>query len=91
MRSLIVILGAAVVLAGAIVHGSEQPVQKQDLSTFAVESIDQRSLFDSEAKLQYVAYAQQCCKVCRKGKACGDTCISRDKVCRTPPGCACDG
>jgi len=35
--------------------------------------------------------AQACCKVCKKGKACGDTCISRDKQCHTPPGCACDG
>jgi hypothetical protein len=32
-----------------------------------------------------------CCKVCRKGKACGDSCIARDKVCRKGPGCACDG
>lgn len=32
-----------------------------------------------------------CCKVCRKGKACGDSCIARDKECRQPPGCACDG
>jgi len=31
-----------------------------------------------------------CCKVCSKGKACGDSCISRDKECHTPPGCACN-
>lgn len=37
------------------------------------------------------AYAQACCKVCKAGKACGNTCISRDKACHTPPGCACDG
>jgi hypothetical protein len=35
--------------------------------------------------------AQACCKICRKGKACGDTCISRDDQCHVPPGCACDG
>ena len=34
---------------------------------------------------------ENCCKVCRKGKACGDTCIARDKICRVGPGCACDG
>ena len=33
--------------------------------------------------------AGACCKVCRKGKACGDSCISADAVCRKPPGCAC--
>ena len=32
-----------------------------------------------------------CCKVCSKGKACGDSCISRDKTCRKGQGCACDG
>jgi hypothetical protein len=37
------------------------------------------------------AAAQQCCKICTKGKACGDTCIDRDKTCHQPPGCACDG
>lgn len=32
-----------------------------------------------------------CCKICRTGKACGDACISKDKECTEPPGCACDG
>jgi len=32
-----------------------------------------------------------CCKICRKGKACGDSCISSNKVCHKPPGCACNG
>lgn len=31
-----------------------------------------------------------CCKICHKGKACGDTCIARDKQCEVEPGCACD-
>jgi len=31
-----------------------------------------------------------CCKVCSKGKACGNSCISRAKTCHKPPGCACD-
>jgi len=38
------------------------------------------------------AVAQQsCCKICRKGKACGNTCISQNKICHVGPGCACDG
>ena len=32
-----------------------------------------------------------CCKVCKKGKACGNSCIAREKNCHQPPGCACDG
>ena len=32
-----------------------------------------------------------CCKVCRKGKACGDTCIDASKTCNVGRGCACNG
>ena len=32
----------------------------------------------------------QCCKVCRKGQACGNSCISRSYTCRKGRGCACD-
>lgn len=31
-----------------------------------------------------------CCKVCRKGKACGNSCISRNYSCRKGSGCACN-
>ncbi len=32
-----------------------------------------------------------CCKTCKKGKACGDSCISKSYKCHKPKGCACDG
>jgi hypothetical protein len=32
---------------------------------------------------------RRCCKVCKKGKPCGDTCIAKSKECHEPPGCAC--
>lgn len=32
-----------------------------------------------------------CCKVCSVGKACANTCISREKTCHVGQGCACDG
>ncbi len=35
--------------------------------------------------------SSECCKVCRKGKACGDSCISKSKTCNVGAGCACDG
>lgn len=35
------------------------------------------------------AMPARCCKVCTKGKPCGDTCIAQDKTCHVPPGCAC--
>lgn len=31
-----------------------------------------------------------CCKICRKGKACGNSCIRMTYTCRKKPGCACD-
>ena len=34
--------------------------------------------------------ASQCCKVCRKGKACGNSCIRASYTCRKGRGCACD-
>lgn len=34
--------------------------------------------------------AGTCCKICTKGKACGDTCIAANKKCHQPKGCACD-
>jgi hypothetical protein len=32
-----------------------------------------------------------CCKICTKGCACGDSCISCSYTCHKGPGCACDG
>ena len=32
-----------------------------------------------------------CCKVCSKGKACGNSCIARYKTCHKGKGCACNG
>lgn len=34
-------------------------------------------------------YVFGCCKICSKGKPCGDTCIAQDKICHVGPGCAC--
>jgi hypothetical protein len=31
-----------------------------------------------------------CCQVCQIGKACGNSCIARDKACHQPSGCACN-
>lgn len=35
--------------------------------------------------------SRSCCKVCKSGKACGDSCISSSKSCNTSGGCACNG
>ena len=46
--------------------------------------------FTPMPKLYTPVQGQRCCKICRKGKACGNSCIARWKTCRKPPGCACD-
>jgi hypothetical protein len=33
---------------------------------------------------------QACCRVCTKGCACGDSCISCGKTCHKGAGCACN-
>ena len=35
-------------------------------------------------------FAPSCCKYCSKGKACGNTCISRSYTCHVGLGCACN-
>ena len=48
--------------------------------------------WNRRTKLQSFAAEQiaQCCKICRKGKACGNSCIKKSYTCNKPPGCACD-
>jgi hypothetical protein len=33
---------------------------------------------------------QSCCKMCSKGKACGNSCISAKATCHKSKGCACN-
>lgn len=48
------------------------------------------SLLALTDKAATTLYADACCKRCSKGKACGDSCISRSKTCHKGQGCACD-
>ncbi len=53
-------------------------------------SLDEGAV-DVDAGAADAAEELACCKVCHKGQACGDSCISRTKECHQGPGCACDG
>ena len=44
-----------------------------------------------EAGSGEILLAQGCCRICRKGKACGNSCINRNYTCHQPRGCACNG
>lgn len=48
------------------------------------------SLDQTWALLAGKPLAVGCCKLCSRGKACGNSCISREKSCRKGVGCACD-
>ncbi|MFD2175501.1 hypothetical protein [Rhodobacter lacus] len=78
--ALFLALGSGIACAAL---AQDQPVPDAPVSAFG--------------QLQAIASAQHaplqsyaCCKHCSKGKACGDSCISRVKTCRKGPGCACD-
>ena len=61
---------------------------KSILVAFALSTL---TLTGAAAPVCGTAYAAACCKVCKAGKACGDSCIARDKACKKGRGCACDG
>lgn len=63
--------------------------KRQGGFTQCSESMLQQSRPDLDNSLDFAQ--QRCCKICKKGKACGNSCINRSYTCRQPPGCACDG
>jgi len=58
------------------------------------ENVEEIALSDvqnySSQDIQQQSTNNSCCKVCRTGKACGDSCIARSKTCTKPRGCACN-
>jgi hypothetical protein len=47
--------------------------------------------FDECSSSAFAAERRPCCKICTKGKACGNSCIAAWKRCHQPKGCACNG
>jgi hypothetical protein len=92
VRTLCLLIGLAIALAAV-------PAQPADTSQGQATN---HSTAEAEAVVSQLGPAVQdldqseplidaaCCKVCTKGKACGNSCISRDKTCHKPPGCACN-
>jgi hypothetical protein len=79
---------ASLFLAATLAHGSEQLDYKLILLEESGAQPNQTyQTFQESVPFQQSA---QCCKVCKKGKACGNSCISKNKTCRKAKGCACD-
>ena len=81
-------MGALVMYGLAEVPDAAASAPQRLPSPGLVEAGVQRSV---PSELEGEPEPMACCKVCTKGKACGNSCIARDKVCHQPPGCACDG
>jgi hypothetical protein len=87
-------LVALLALSGAVYSATPPPpVAAVHAAVFTLAPIGNhflRSLAASGSAHSTPA-ALACCKICSVGKACGNTCISRDKTCHVGQGCACDG
>lgn len=70
--------------AGRMEPGSDQWLMLYNLYADEIERLE------NEEKPSG-APSSSCCKVCRSGKACGDSCIDSSKSCNVGRGCACDG
>ena len=96
VRSLAILI-TALMLAGisaASDTGDSSAVAQAASHVFAIDQSVRSPEFLESLGIEgptAVVKQQACCKICRAGKACGDTCIARDKVCHVGPGCACDG
>jgi hypothetical protein len=50
---------------------------------------DQATLMTKPLPMSTAEAPQQCCRMCKKGKPCGDGCISAERQCKKEQGCAC--
>jgi hypothetical protein len=85
----------AIVLPSIAAHSNTPPALTADFHvTVFKRTHPQNQLLrsiTSRTSRQAAQFALSCCKVCTVGKACGNTCISRDKTCHVGLGCACNG
>jgi hypothetical protein len=93
---LVIIMMFSTVALGSSVEnlsGSQNVTVESGKADFLTGNTSQTSSLANELFYSKpdVSFAKYCCKTCRKGKACGDTCISKTKACYKPEGCACNG
>jgi hypothetical protein len=84
--ALMLLLGASSISSAVDVSTGDAPTPMQSMERFDADP-GTNLLIQNDAK----PMQQGCCKICTKGKACGNSCINRDYQCHQPPGCACDG
>jgi hypothetical protein len=90
MNRAVIVAIAAILLSGAAVRSEPIETMTQLGDVDQILAISKGLAAHSLPNQGHIA-SQQCCKICRQGKACGDTCISRQDTCHVGQGCACDG
>jgi hypothetical protein len=88
MKRLIVLIAACLLTSSAALSESPSTASPADFTQNLAAS-PPRNPFELRATQQTTATLGYCCKVCSKGKPCGDTCIAQNKICHVGPGCAC--
>ena len=94
MKHLLLLL--TFLMAFGFAHAGSSP-DKDGVATSIEDSVtidDQTNCASPDGSLSadsLLADSKKCCKVCKKGKACGDSCIAKSKTCTKGPGCACNG
>jgi len=91
MKNLIVVIVTSMLFVSGIASSNESIPEKLDLEQIAEQADEVRGELLIKHDSLPITYAAACCKICKKGKACGDSCISKSYTCRKPAGCACDG
>ena len=84
MRKLISILVVVVTVSGGRLNFAE--ARRATSAQPSPSEEDTPSSKNGKAK----ETVHPCCKFCRKGKACGNSCIKRTHPCYQKAGCACD-
>jgi hypothetical protein len=90
-RTLALLLVSLSLTASASSETSPGPTAVTQSPLFAPAHADNRLFRSLVGTGTRHSTAVACCKVCSVGKACGNSCISRDKTCHVGQGCACDG
>lgn len=81
---------AAFLLFGTADAGQYTLLDCDDPTTVSDQPLKTAFVFPNKIKREHPQLIA-CCKICRKGKACGDSCIARYKTCHKGQGCACNG
>jgi len=90
-RTLVLLLALLSLTASASSETSPGPTAVTQVTLFTPAHTDNRLFRPLTGGGAVHSTATACCKICSVGKACGNTCISRNKACHVGQGCACDG